>query len=404
VVEFVFTPQTNGTVTATVTGFPEISANAATEGLARYGAEQALNAANVTRRGIGTNISAPYLKWRTAVANVRRGVSNAKLAFIGDSTTAGTGSSITAGKLRLNSHPSQIAAMFTSYGIPGGLENVFGTAAIAVATYNDKVTLANGATVTAGNLTLGGGIHQLTASTHTFTYTPATNCDTYDVYHIKTGGTGTSTINIAGGGTLATVTGTLTGGGVVKTTVTGTLGLGPLNVVWSSGTNYVLGVDAYNSAIKQVSCWNMGASGAKADQIASTSNGYTSRSALATLAPDMSVIDVGINDWVAGTAMTSFRTSIQQIIDTARISGDAMLVVPVPSGDGTLLSSQRAYADTIQSIAADNGLRCVDMLVRWGSYSSANGAGFYNDTLHPTGIGYADKAAAIFRALEEIAE
>jgi lysophospholipase L1-like esterase len=399
---FVFTVQSNGTVTATLPGYTEVSANAASEGLARAAAEQQLGAAYITRRSVGYDVASPSLRWRTALANVRRGISNAKLAFVGDSTTAGTGSSGTTGKLRVNSYPAQISAMFTAYGITGGLENVFGTANSTVSTYNDKVQLLNGSVVTAGNLSIGGGLHQLTASTHTFAFTPAATCDTFDVYHVKTGGTGTSTINLDGGGTLATVTGFISGGGVVKTTVSGTLAAHTLNVVWSAGTNYVLGVDAYNSAVKQVSCWNLGASGATAAQIASTSTGYASKNGLATLAPDMTVICIAINDWNVPTDITTWKATMQSIIDTALISGDVMLVTPVPSGNATTLAVQRTFVDATYTLAADNAIRVVDIWKRWGSYTSGNAVGFYNDTLHPSGIGYADKAQTIFKALVDV--
>lgn len=342
--------------------------------------------------------------FRKAIANVRLGVQNAKLAIVGDSISAGTGGGGTPAKYRVNSWPTKLAAyMQAATGITWNADNVFGTANLTISAYCDKLVLSGGATQGAVNTTLGGAQFQLTGAGNTVAFTPTLSADTFDVYSMKTGGTGTFNINLDGGATLASPTGTIPGGGLAKTSVTGTLGAHTLNCVQSAGTCYVIGIDAYNSAVKQVSVWNISASGALSSNVADATNGYSAKPALAFYAPDCTILCLGINDWNNAAGPATYYANMDAIIQTALLSGDVILMAPNPSSNAlTPLATQQQYVNQLYSLANKYSLPLIDLFARFGSYEQMNPLGYYFDNVHPNNIGYADHAgffSAAFRGL-----
>lgn len=338
-----------------------------------------------------------------AIGKVRRGTQNAKILCVGDSTTRGVGASAGTAAF-LNGYPPQLAAQLTAAGLTAGSQNVFGSGNVTLTSSDSRIGLLNGATQGAVNTTLGGAMFQLTAATHTFAFTPTANCDTFDIYSVKTGGTGSFTINLDGGATAATVSGVTTPSTIVKTTVTGTLAAHTLNCVWASGTTYVIGVDAYNSAVKQLSIWNLGASGAKSTDLADTAVTYGELSAISFYAPDLTIIDCGINDWANGTGVSTYVTSMQAFITAAKASGDVWIMTPPPSSTAsTAINVQKPYVDAMYRLADANGCSLIPVWNRFGSYAIRNAAGAYFDTLHPNGLGYSDMAAAVKAAIMRIA-
>lgn len=333
-------------------------------------------------------------KWQVARGNVLSGVSNAKLACIGDSTTAGTGANATLNLARQTSYPAQLAAVLTSNGVTAGRQNFFGSANLTLSSFDSRFTTTG--SQGAVNTTLGGALQQMTGA-NTITWTPSTSCDTWDVYSVKTGGTGAFTINVDGGSTLATVSGTSSPTIMVKTTVSGSGAA--LNMVRSSGTCYVTGVSSYLAATKQVEVWNMGASGAKAANLAATTQPYSELNALAFYAPNLTILMLGINDWEASTDLSSWVANMQSVITTALISGDVVLMTPVPTGQVATLAMQKRYVDAFYELAFYNRIPLVDNWTRWGEYTALNTAGFFYDTLHPAGPGYSDIALNMSRAL-----
>lgn len=338
------------------------------------------------------------LKWRAARGKVLANLDNAKVACIGDSTTMGIGANTTTNLSRSTSYPAAMARVMAARGLVTSAQNFFGSGNVTLGNYDTRVTNSGSTSLGSVNATLGGALLQLTG-VGTWTYTPATACTVWDVYSVKTGGTGSFEINRDGGAADATVTGTTTPATIVKTTVSGA-GTA-LNMVRTVGTCYVAGVSAY-TATKCVEVWNMGASGLKAANLATTTLGYSELNALAFYAPNLTVLMVGINDWEAFTSMAAWQASMRSVIDTARISGDVVLVTPVPTGGTATLNKQKEYVDATYDLAQFYGIPLVDNWSRWAEYTAPNAAGFYFDTLHPAGPGYSDLGMMLGSLLAEI--
>lgn len=351
------------------------------------------------------NGNTPYLL--AALANARAAVANAKLGFLGDSTTRGTGAGTTTAQVP-NSYPFKLAARLTELGLVGKGNNVIGTGNLTWSTSDSRTVLSGGATQAAVNLTIGGAMAQLTATGNTFSFTPVANCDTFDVYSIKTGATGAFTINLDGGATLATVSGTITPAQIIKTTVSGTLAGHTLNCVWSSGTCYVVGVHAYDSTVKCVECMNFGASGALTSNLVDLTAGYSwgDPTSLAVFGVDCWFLNIGINDMNTGASLTTALNNVQTLINKYRgltKVADCILVNPWPISL-TVSQNQSSYADGLRALALANNIPLIDMYAYFGGdYVRANALGLTFDTLHPNGPGYNMYAAAHMAALRMIA-
>lgn len=342
-------------------------------------------------------------RWRAAKAKVRNGTQNAKVLGLGDSTTRGIGGAAGTAAF-LNGMLPKLATLLTAGGLQAGKETFLGSGNVTLASNDSRFALSGGAAQTAVNLTLGGAAFQLTNTGHTVSFTPVANCDTFDVYSIKTGGTGSFAINLDGGATLATVSGVIAGGGLVKTTVGGSLGAHTLNCVWGSGTCYVVGVVAYNSAVKEASLINGGASGALSSNFVSNTVGYDYFSGLSFYAQDLALLTCGINDWSNGVALATYLANMQTVITQLLSVGDVLICTPYPSQASTVvdLGTQKTFVDGLYSLAKVNNVGLIDLWARFGSYEAANANGLYFDSKHPNGSGYADAADLVARTLLSI--
>lgn len=335
-------------------------------------------------------------KWRKSLANVRRGISNAVIAFVGDSTTRGQGSATTTGQA-LNGFPVQLSNLLNATpGLKSGWQNIFGQANTTITTFDSRIALTG--TFTTASVCFGASPFRMGAAA-TMAFTPTVNCDTFDIYSINNG-TGRFTINLDGGATLATVN-TTTNGAIVKTTVSGTLAAHTLNCVWVSGATFVLGIDAYDSATKQVSCWNGGWLSATAANWNGQVGLFAPMLALRDyLVPDLTIIDLGINNWSASADPTQFKSDMSNMLSIIRPTLDVVLKTPIPTqATATSLDTQRKFIQATYELAEAYDCPLVDCFTRWGSYEEANPLGFYNDDKHGSAIGYNDIASALHRAI-----
>ncbi len=346
--------------------------------------------------------------WNAAVAKVRAGVQLGKAALIGDSTTTGTGAGSGGAGLtgaRAKSYPTVLATLLQAYQVPAQANSFFGgagqTSTYFSSGYDPRVIQAPGTGWQPNASSLGGGAFQNTTTTDPLQFTPVDAFDTMVIYYIQNTGFATWTVNVDGGATLATVNSAGTSS-VQTSTVTTTLATHTINIARTGvGTSaYIIGIDTYDSATKKLSIWNMGQSGTKVADWVLAVNPWDKLNALGTVAPDLTIIDLGINDWTAGTDPTTFAANYQTLITKAQLSGDCILMVPVPSSTSSAsTATQTIYADIIRGLAVTNTCALVDMIYPWGSYTISNGLGYMYDNLHPLPAGYADMARSVYNQL-----
>jgi len=350
------------------------------------------------------NYDPAYLaKWRVARSRVRAGDARAKVATVGDSTTAGQGSGGSAlNSLRSRSYPAYLAKALAGSGIPARHDNIFGSSGFSTnyPLYEPRVT-ANGWTPGSA-ISLGGTMYS-TNGTTAFRYTATGSLvDTFIVYLARNPGLGTVNISIDGGA--ATSVATAGTGGVIAQVITTTAGTSHYVEVarTTGGDVYIVGIEAYNSAVPDVAVLNVGSSGTRlGDWVANTNVGFSPLPALQVLAPDLSIINLGINDWTqANVDVAAVKVQYQTLITGAKVSGDVIIVVPVPSQiTRATVAQQAALIAPMYDLAKTNNCVLIDMTRRFGSWATANAGGFTYDDLHYNALGYADEAQTVCQML-----
>jgi lysophospholipase L1-like esterase len=358
-----------------------------------------------------TNFNPAQLsRWRLALAKVRAGQAQARIAVTGDSITAGFGSTPTNGYSNAiaTSYPSQLAAALNAYKAPTRYnsfftENGFSTQAGATPSVVDpRLTLGTGWT-NAGASTFGGNSFTGASASGALTFAPTGAFNTVDVYYLVNSGLGSFTVSV-GGVTLATVnTAGVSSLGKVTVSTGASAAVGSIVVTpTGSGTVFIAGEDAYDSANPKVSVWNQGRIGAGIAFLAATTNGYSWQNALVSTAPDLVICGIGVNDYrTAGSGITlaNYITLYQQFITAVTAVSDMVMVIEVPSAASSApLATQAQFVAAQYALAAANNLPVIDFTQRYVSWSFSNGLGYYFDSLHPNAAGYNDVAQAVLEA------
>jgi lysophospholipase L1-like esterase len=254
-------------------------------------------------------------------------------------------------------------------------------------------------------ITTGGDLFTATAGATPLAFLPTDTVDTFRLWYITNTGLGSFSYNVDGG----TATTINENGSQVFNSVTiaaGSLGIHTLNLTWISGSVFVAGVEAYNSAIGSVQIINAGWAGATSanwvNNFPIQGNPWTPVPGVTTQAPDVILLSLGINDWrvtQTSTSVSTYVANVQALITAWKVNSDVILVTPAPSGISTVpLATQQQYVAALYSLAATNNLPIIDNFGRWGSFERMNPAPylFYSsNNLHPNGNGYSDFAQSI---------
>ena len=355
---------------------------------------------------IGSGISGLTAKntlhLRAGLANVRSGLAPLKIAFVGDSTTlgfGGGGSLDTGGKAA--SYPTRFSQILTGRGIPSQTDSWFGQGAVSgnYSLYNPLVTVLSGFTADVGIQTVGAAGFKSTATGSVLSFAPVAAFDTMDIFTLNNAGLGSFTVNVDGGATLATVN-TSAGGTYVKNTVSCSLGIHTINCTTTSNSyTNIAGIAVRASGTPRVECYNMGWDSSAAGQWASPST-WSPIQGLATIAPNVTFINLTINDINSTSALNANYTNYLQTIITQSLStGDAILMIGNPCNNSKWTTGSPSlanqYGNVVYALAQSNNIQLVDITQRFSSFASWNSVAPYYDTLHPGALGYADIAAAL---------
>lgn len=356
----------------------------------------------------GSSVSMPL--WTAARSAVAAGTRNAKILCIGDSITVGYGAGgfVHAGAEPL-AYPAQLAGLLAAYN--GSRQSAFGdhagTSSASLVGFDSRLSIGAGWEPYSLTPSIGASmLRNITNTTDAVNFTPSIPVDTFEIYTAGgSDGDGTS-IAFDGGAPVTTAFGVVSGAYTKTTVSAGSLGSHTVNlkrVVAGGGGAFVDGIVAYNSAVKEVSVYNGGWSGSASVHWNDATAPYRPLSALATIAPDLTIICLGRNDCLADIPPAVFAANMQAIITAAKAVGDVLLVTPPPCDPITLpaasLADQEAIVDAIRALGATNGCNVVDVSARWQSYAVSQPLGRYSDTVHPSAVGYLDIARLIFSYL-----
>jgi lysophospholipase L1-like esterase len=326
-----------------------------------------------------------------ALAKVSGGGGDAKLLLVGDSTTWGYGGINGVGPANV------MANTLTAGGMPAALGMVIPSA------LDTRWVAGTGWTVPpAGSSNSWGaadigwaGAVGAAASSLKFTPGNGYSYDTFDVYYIQAPGFGSVSINIDGGGA------------TVVNTAVGTAGIGKVTLTAAAATNHVLnlglvttaaveivGVEPSLSTASRLRVGNVGVPGTAAVTWANNvATPYGPLECIFAYAPDVSIINLGINDCTDATTLATYVADITTIANTCAYFGAVILSSMNPSAPQNTYGMEASYTAALSGLAAQYGWGFIDLFHNWGGFpgnAALTADGFYYDAVHPSAIGYAD--------------
>jgi lysophospholipase L1-like esterase len=339
----------------------------------------------------GSNLA----NWQRAWAAQQRGEANAIIGCLGDSTVAGQGaaSNELGSNAKSMSWPTQLARLIPN----GGWSSVWGDNNVSAAAGDlhafdarlDRSGWAINNTRASGTL-CGGFFHGDPNATSHF-FTPTNPIDTIEVWYARSPGSGRFTIDVDEGPPLVTVD-CAGANAFLKATATCTPGRHTINLRKTTDSNdvYLTGLRCFNSAIKEVSVYNLG--GCRWGSADFVVDGYpwNTLPAIAAIAPNLVIFQAGIiNDWDDRIPLSTVTSNMTTVINALKsVNCDVILMSGAPSEAGVYASypTQAAYVANMKSLAYAANVPFIDI---WGLFGGTWNSSAMNDSLHPNQTGYA---------------
>ncbi|WP_165190441.1 SGNH/GDSL hydrolase family protein [Caulobacter soli] len=330
---------------------------------------------------------------RDAIAGARGPV---RIAGFGDSklrgSGAGTGTFFNTGaaivcKLVI------LAKALTTAGLQTSWSSVFGNSNFSnlpgFKDFDPRITGASDWTLTATK-SLGGFMWTTTTAT-SLVFTPQTPVKTLEVHTLLTGDDGSFTITRGADPTpLATVvppTPVAAATELITTVDLGAPSTDPIQIQRiGGGALAVIGLDGYGPDDK-VRIANFSVGGAKSADAIVSDTGYATLTAALRYAPDLGVINLGANDVVttSGVTTAAYLGRIQTLVTALKGAGaDVILTWPAIStiaSNGTE-AHVADFKDGLKALAATNSAVFIDETVLLGGRVAATADGRFVDGVH----------------------
>lgn len=370
-------------------------------------------AVQTSRVGVTSNVygfgPTSLRKWKKALARVRSGGGDAKILCVGDSTTLGAGT------------PTPYLGAYTHW-LAQEMKRSFAPTekGLAIAHLNPDVRWTVGSGWNLGTAqgygwatwpSTSNGYFDCTTDGATLTFTPGGSAlyDKFDVYVFEYTGTGTAAITATGGSAVNVVAGVQAlASGIVKKYTATAASLSSTNSVTIAKTGttqlIVFAIEPWNSTASTIRIGNAGVSGTGSDAWAAQvgfAPGASPRKNIEAYAPDLTIIDLGINSAVLNRDPATVASELALVVSSAQVSGDVIYKTMIPSNDTT-------YADREAIIVANmlaSGVPVIDVFGRitsFGGGAAYNTAGFMYDTLHGNALAYAEVAGWVLEALRSV--
>lgn len=353
---------------------------------------------------------------KTKLAAVKAGTGRMRILRIGDSTEWGAyalGSGTPAAGNRPYCSGVQFARLLSTLGIPSFCNSWLGDGGVTglsstLGAYDTRITLGAGWASNTAVATIGGKTISSTTASTSVTFQPRTPCDTFVVLYIRQASSASFTLSRSGD---ASVPVTNSGSNALMTqTFTGALGMAPLSIDHDATTNSlnIIGVIAYDSTASAADVVQACMQGSKVLDWANTTNAWGWRNCIASVAPDLTIISPGINDWNTGTTIGgtatagSFLGDLHSLVTTCKLYGEVMIVSGLVSQHSAVSrATQKSYTDALKVYCTGQGILYQDLWTKWGAQE--DNPQWYANTLHANAAGYREKSDAEARILASLA-
>ncbi|WP_375401964.1 SGNH/GDSL hydrolase family protein [uncultured Sphingomonas sp.] len=361
---------------------------------------------------------------RAMLARVRSGAGRGRIVFKGDSTTAGAGGGRADSPVHLaDARPARtsavLAALLTTDGYPtldGSVVGDNGCAGyVSLPDYDRRVTLGSPDpwTIDGGQAFAGG--NYLLGRNSAFDFTPDTAVDTFEIvvyavpaaYRIAIDGAAPASLTASAGVNVAGGVATATGAGGFHRIVARAADAGTHTLrLTEAGGGVVRSVTAYDGTAAAIDLLNHASSGASSGDQASTGNdgaGWYNNQALGYDAPDLTIVNLGLNDIGAALPPATYRANLRRAVATAKLSGDVLLVFPHPAGEQFAVNAA-AYRDTAAALAVDEGVAFLSLFDHYGgAFTPALRARMRDGLVHGDPAFYAEIAELYRRSIRVMA-
>lgn len=334
-----------------------------------------------------------FNKWRKALANVRNGTSDARILCVGDSTFVGAGDSVAGTIATSRSMPTRLASLLNSSVTPAVISLAVPSTNLGAPFPDGRWTLGSGwSQVSYG--AASGAAYQATAAAGNLVYTPSPQvlCDGFYVYYLgnNSPALGTLGCTATGGSPTPINTGTLAAGTYRTLVAAGSASSSnSLTIANSVAGSFIVGVEPVLSTKSQVLVGNASV-GYAATGNWQTPGTFSGVQFIQTVAPDLTLISLGINDGLAGQSVANYQTYMQNIINAAKNSGDVLLCDFLPNNSTFIQNNLKLYQPVVANLAASNNCAYLSIFNRWGGAYNANF--MYSDGTHGNDQGYWDWA------------
>lgn len=118
-------------------------------------------------------------------------------------------------------------------------------------------------------------------------------------------------------------------------------------------------------------------------------------------APDLTIIRGGLNDMANNISAATFKSAVQAIITDAKVSGDVLLMSPLPAASPYNNANIAAYRQALSELAVSNSVSYFDIWQYYGGFTTAYQART-RDGVHPTAELYAEIGSLQFDAIQNM--
>ncbi len=355
--------------------------------------------------------------FRAAVARVRAGTGRGRIVWKGDSITVGQGGGSNADQFGLTGArakriPAVLAALLSDGGTPtldgsivadNGVNGATGQQLIGA--YDPRIVQPLGGAAWGLNRSAelaGGGFWKPAAGQLTFR--PTAPVDTFEIVAYRSENeTYQVTIDGAAPATGAAQFTTAAENGFVRHVVKAAGAASRVLALTGTTTRGALrSITGYDSAVPALDMIVHAALGASSAHQSATGSGWSNREALAFDAPDLTIVCLGLNDMAVGTGAGAYGNNLRAIVDTAKQSGDVLLLFPTPAG-GTYNDQVMAYRDAAAAVAAEKTVAFFSLYDHYGPFDAAMAARMFDGQVHPGAALLAEIADRIRQALQRMA-
>lgn len=329
-------------------------------------------------------------RWRAARA---RG--NPKLLMVGDSTTVGVGSM---GSLHTNNRagatPTHLSVILNMMGIAARCDWWIGDGNSGSNLAAAETRIALGLLTTVDTVIgLGGAylINSASTLTNIFDWTTTVSCDQVEFMSLKN--TTPRSFNVYSDDVLQSNVSLVNAStaffiGTVALPAAQTPGvarkISPRRV---AGAIRINGLRPFLANGNEIQIGNAGRGSVTANTLANTAaiSGVPSLpDSISNAAPDLTIIEIGLNDMVAGRTPTQFKADVQVLVTSAKVTGDVILCAPHPLDETTPYTySSASYRGVLLELVNENGLPpLVNFFTQFGSFVALNARSGYFDGTH----------------------